>query len=462
MESVFRGRDKELEILDQKYQKEGFVMSVIYGRRRIGKTRLINKFIKEHTCKCISFTAVERGETELLSMMSDSVLKALAPDMLGSISFDSFEKLFDYVGNCSANERIIFFIDEYPYLAKQCPYIQSVIQKEIDTNWNRGNLFFVICGSLVSFMKDDVLAASAPLHGRCDLEINLKPFNYIETSQFLEGYSNEDKAVVYGLTNGVAKYIEQFDINKSLETNIIEQFYSIGGYFSEEQVRTVVSGEGRSPAIYNSIVSAVATGHTKNSEIATFVGADDITYPLKVLVKADILEKRVSKKPYYVLNDSMLGFYFRYVSRATSLINANNGASYYFENVKENLHDYMGKVFEKIAKEYLLMNAGKNKIPIVTELSDYQNTVIDENKKKKQIEIDIIGRNGKNIVLACECKFRNEQFDKSEYEKLMDKIKYIPSNNLKVCIFSLGGFSDYVYDNATHCNLISLDEMYNF
>ena len=460
MESVFRGREKELEILDQKFQNEGFVMSVIYGRRRIGKTRLINKFIERHSCKSISFTAVERGETELLSLMSDAVLKALAPDMLGDIRFDSFEKLFEYVGKCAEKERIIFFIDEYPYLAKQCPYIQSVIQKEIDINWCHGNLFFIICGSLVSFMKDEVLATSAPLHGRSDLEINLRPFNYLETAQFLEGYSNEEKAIVYGLTNGVAKYIEQFDIRKSLEDNIIQQFYSIGGYFSEEQIRTVVSGEGRNPALYNSIVSAVATGHTKNNEIATFVGADDITYPLKVLVKADILEKRISKKPYYVLNDSMLEFYFRFVSRATSLINANNGAPYYYENVRENLHDYMGKVFEKIAKEYLLMNAGKHKIPIVTEVSNYQNTVIDENGKKRQIEIDILGKNEKNIVLVGECKFRNEQFDKSEYEKLMDKVKYIPSNDLRVYIFSLGGFSDYVYNNVERGSLFTLDDMY--
>ena len=108
MESVFRGREKELEILDQKFQNEGFVMSVIYGRRRIGKTRLINKFIERHSCKSISFTAVERGETELLSLMSDAVLKALAPDMLGDIRFDSFEKLFEYVGKCAEKERIIF------------------------------------------------------------------------------------------------------------------------------------------------------------------------------------------------------------------------------------------------------------------------------------------------------------------------------------------------------------------
>lgn len=461
MQDIFRGRSAELQILDKKYKQKGFVMTVLYGRRRVGKTKLVNKFMQEHDCKSISFTAVEREESELLSMMTESVLMALAPDMIGDISFNSFEKLFDYVGRQAEKERIIFFIDEYPYLAKQCPYIQSVLQKIIDTKWNTGNLFFILCGSLVSFMKEEVLAESAPLHGRSNLELKLRPFNYLETAEFLEGFSTEDKAICYGLTNGVAKYIEQFDPSLSLEENIIDQFYSVGGYFSEEQVKTVVSSEKQSPALYNSIISAVATGHTKNSEIATYIGSDDVTYPLRVLVGAEILEKRISKKPYYVLNDSMLEFWFRYVNRATSLINAGRGEIYYQSNVKEHVHDFMGKVFEKMAKEYLMMNAGRDGLPILTEITDYQASVLDENKKYKQIEIDLLGKNNKSIMLVGECKFKRAPFDKAELENFLDKIKYIPVSNPRICIFSLSGFTKYVKENAGTCMLIGIDDMFD-
>ncbi len=460
MQDIFRGRSAELQILDKKFKQKGFIMTVLYGRRRVGKTKLVNKFIQEHDCKSISFTAVEREESELLSMMTESVLMALAPDMIGDISFNSFEKLFDYVGRQAEKERMIFFIDEYPYLAKQCPYIQSVLQKIIDTKWNKGNLFFILCGSLVSFMKE-VLAESAPLHGRSNLELKLRPFNYLETAEFLEGFSNEDKAICYGLTNGVAKYIEQFDPGISLEENIIDQFYSVGGYFSEEQVKTVVSSEKQSPALYNSIISAVATGHTKNGEIATYIGSDDVTYPLKVLVGSEILEKRISKKPYYVLNDSMLEFWFRYVNRATSLINSGRGEAYYNSNVKEHLHDFMGKVFEKMAKEYLMMNVGRDDLPVLTEITDYQASVLDENKKYKQIEIDLLGKNDKNIMLVGECKFKRTPFDKAELENFLDKIKYIPVSNPQICIFSLSGFTKYVKENAGSCMLIGIDDMFN-
>ena len=460
MQEIFRGRTTELKILENKFQKNGFAMTILYGRRRIGKTRLINKFISGHSCKTISFTAVERGETELLSMLTEAVLSSLAPELIDSVSFNSFEKLLDFIGKYAEKERIIFFIDEYPYLAKQCPYIQSVLQKQIDTKWKRGNMFFIICGSLVSFMKDEVLAESAPLHGRSDLELKLKPFNFLETAEFLTTYTNEDKAICYGLTNGIAKYIEQFDTNLSLEENIISQFYSIGGYFSEEQIKTVITSERQNPALYNSIISAIATGHTKNNEIATCIGVDDITYPLKVLTNAEILEKRMSKKPYYVLNDTMLEFWFRYVNRATSLINAEKGSLYYHSEVKNHIHDFMGKIFEKMAKEYLMIHAGTDGFPLLTEISDYQATVIDEDKKQKQIEIDLLGKNGKNILLAGECKFKNSQFDKTEYEKLMDKIKYLPVSNPLICIFSLGGFSAYIKENSQNCKLISLADMY--
>ena len=460
MQNLFRGRTAELKILDKKFRQHGFVMTILYGRRRVGKTKLINKFIQEHDCKYISFTAVEREESELLSMMTESVLMALSPDMAGDIRFNSFEKLFEYIGKQAEKERIIFFIDEYPYLAKQCPYIQSVLQKIIDTKWQSGNLFFILCGSLVSFMKDEVIAESAPLHGRSNLELKLRPFNYLETAEFLEGFSNEEKAICYGLSNGVAKYIEQFDSGLSLEENIIDQFYSIGGYFSEEQIKTMISSEKHNPAVYNSILSAVATGHTKNGEIAAYIGSNDITYPLKVLVNAEILEKRMSKKPYYVLNDSMLEFWFRYVNRATSLINAGRGDTYYHANVQDHIHDFMGKVFEKMAKEYLMLHAGQNGLPILTEITDYQASILDENNEQKQIEIDLLGKNDKKILLIGECKFENSPFDKKEYEKLLDKIKYLPVTEPTICIFSLSGFTERVKENSGECRLICIDDMY--
>jgi AAA+ ATPase superfamily predicted ATPase len=456
----FRGRLSELSILQKKFDNNEFQMIVLYGRRRIGKTELMNEFMRRQKCKCVSFTAVEQSEKELLSIMTETVLDSLAPELIGMVEFPNFEKLFEFIGNKSKDERIIFFIDEYPYLAKQCPYIHSVLQKVIDLVWEKTKLYFVICGSLVAFMKDEVLAESAPLHGRASLELKLQPFNYLDTAEFVPRYTPEEKAIVYGLTNGVAKYIEQFDDIKPLEKNIIEEYFSFGGYFTEEQVKTVITNEKQNPALYNSIVSAIATGHTKNGEIASCVGMDDITYLLKVLQKAEIIEKRVAKGPYYVLNDTMLVFWFKYVNRAISLINAGKGEKYYIDSVSKQLHDFMGNVFEKMCKEYLFMKVGEDKYPIITEIDNYQKTVLDDEGKKRQIEVDILGKNGKEIQIIGECKFQSEKIDKATYEVFLEKVHYINAKKPLLCMFSLSGYTEYVKENAGDVLLLTIDDLY--
>ena len=120
----------------------------------------------------------------------------------------------------------------------------------------------------------------------------------------------------------------------------------------------------------------------------------------------------------------------------------------------------MGGVFEKMAKEYLILHAGKNGIPVLTEISEYQDSVLDEEKKPKQIEIDLLGKCDKKILLVGECKFKNTPFDKTEFDKLTEKIKYLPVTNPVICVFSLSGFTDYVKDNAKNCKLISIEDMY--
>ncbi|MGN1405582.1 MAG: DUF234 domain-containing protein [Erysipelotrichaceae bacterium] len=234
----------------------------------------------------------------------------------------------------------------------------------------------------------------------------------------------------------------------------------MGGYFSEEQVKTVIIGDRQSPALYNSIISAIASGCTRNNEICNYVGSDDITYPLKVLTKAEIIEKRYSKNPYYVINDSMLTFWFRYVNRAISLINVGNGARYYESNVKNKLHDFMGPVFEKMAKEYLLKNSGFNDIPLMTEISDYQSSFKDKEGNIINIEIDLCGKDNKNITLIGECKFKNEQFNKNELISFKNKVNYLNIDKAYLCIFSLSGYTDYVKENAENIRLFTIEDMY--
>ena len=435
-------------------------MAVVYGRRRVGKTSLINRFIARSQCKAVSFVALERNEREQLSMLGEAVLSALAPDLLGTLSFDSFESVFAFMAKASAEERVILFIDEYPYLAKECSYMNSLLQRFIDREWKETQLYLVLCGSLVSFMREEVLAESAPLHGRSTLELKVRPMGYRDSAAFVSGYTNEEKAIVYGLTGGVPKYLEQFDDSIDLETNIIKQFYTSGGYFSEEQVRTLVTADKSNPAALNSIIAAVASGHSKYSEIASCSGLDDISYYLKSLVSADVLEKRTSgSKPYYILADDMLRFWFNYVSRAASFVNAGRGELYYERMVKGRLHEHMGGVFEKMARQFLFESMGTERFPyFATDIDEYQVSIKVGRGDIRQVELDLVGREGKKIVFVGECKFRNQPFGESEFKDLLEKVELLPARDPALVLFSLSGFSSGMKKQPV--TLFDIDDLY--
>ena len=460
MKDSFVGREAELNALQEKFNKDSFQMAVIYGRRRIGKTTLINKFIEKNKCKAISFVGTERNESELLKMMSESAIQVLAPELAGNIIFENFEKLFDFIGKASQKKRIIFVIDEYPYLAKECPYMNSVLQKYIDHDWKKTKLFFILLGSLVSFMEEKVLANDAPLHGRSDLQFKLKPFGYLESGLFVPSYNSREKAIVYGLTGGVAKHLIQFDDKKTLDENMEELFFSETAFFTEEQIKTLITSDKANPTAYNSIITAMANGKTKFNEISNATKIDDITFYMKNLILSGIIEKRTSSKPYYIICDPLINFYFYYVSPGLSAINAGNGKLYYEYKVKNFLNEHMGKVFESMCRDYILCNVGTDKIPtFVTDVVEYQNSV-KIGKKIKSIEIDLLGIDGKNYVLAGECKFKSEKFDRSDLENFLEKLKYLPANNLKIMLFSLSGFSDYVIQNSKDYVLVDINQMY--
>lgn len=456
----FLGRDSEFSTLQELYNKNSFQMLVIYGRRRVGKTALINRFIKKNKCKAVSFVSTEMAESELVSRMGQDVLESLAPSLSGKIKFESFDAIFDFIGEAAAKEKIIFVIDEYPYLAKSCSYMNSLLQKYIDHQWKNTNLYFVLLGSIISFMREEVLGQNAPLHGRASLELKLNPFDYRESSFFVPAYKAEEKAVVYGLTGGVAKYLEQFDDSLSLDENIERLFFSESAFFSDEQIKTVITGEKSNPVAYNSIIAAIAGGKTKYNEIQSETGMSDISFCLKNLIVAEIVERRESLKPYYRIADSMVNFYFRYVLPGASLINSGRGKLYYQKKVKPNLHEFMGSVFEEMAKDYILSNVGTKKVPaFVTDIVEYQNSV-KIGKEIKSIEIDLLGLDGKKIVLAGECKFKSEKFDKEDFETFAEKLNHLPAANVKSMLFSLSGFTDYVQKNAKDFTLVSLEEMY--
>lgn len=154
---MFYGRNKELTELNQLWKQDQFEMIIVYGRRRVGKTSLINEFSKDK--KAIYYIATESSASVNLKSFSSACTQLTGHT---SSTYDSYEDLFDELYQLSLNQRIVVAIDEYPYLAKVKPEISSLLQKYIDTKFKETKMMLILCGSSMSFMENQVLGYQSP------------------------------------------------------------------------------------------------------------------------------------------------------------------------------------------------------------------------------------------------------------------------------------------------------------
>ena len=146
-----------------------------------------------------------------------------------------------------------------------------MLQKYIDTEWNEKNLMIILCGSALSFMENKVLSEKSPLFGRRDTQIKLEAFNYRDSALFVPKYSAEDKAVCYGITGGVAKYLSMIDGDQSLDDNIKRLFFHTDGYLYDE-TRNLLTQEFSDITLVNNIIEQIASGENTVNIIAGKVG----------------------------------------------------------------------------------------------------------------------------------------------------------------------------------------------
>ena len=285
----FIGRKNELKSLETAYSKNSFQMCIVYGRRRIGKTTLINEFIrgKEH----IAFTAIKGSAERNIELFGEVVVDYFMPGING-VRFTDIKDILNFITNNIGDKKLVLVIDELPYLAEADKEFLSLLQVEIDKNWLNKNIFLILSGSSISFMEQEVLSSKSPIYGRRTMQIDLKPFNYLETALFVPDYSCEEKAICYGITGGVAKYISMFDSDKSLDDNIADLYFNPSGFMYEEP-RNLLVQEFRNATVYDDVVSAIANGANKVVEIKdkTNLESASVHNILQHLLETRIIEK---------------------------------------------------------------------------------------------------------------------------------------------------------------------------
>lgn len=428
----FYGRQHELEQLEQLYNSDQFEFTVIYGRRRVGKTYLIQKYIEDKDS--IYYMASQTGKLNL-ERLSIEVNKKMGLGEFGPIYKDYFS-LFNAIGKLAKDKRLVFVIDEYPYLAQTNYGISSIIQSMCDQEWGNTKLHLILCGSSMSFMEKQVLSQKSPLYGRRTSQIRLRTFNFFETKEMLDGMDKEDIAILHSATGGVADYLSYVDKNKSLKDNLINLFLRPSGRLFEEPTN-LLNQELQSPEVYNQIIYAIANGASKNNEITNETGitSGSLSPYLNNLIELGIIKKEApynnknGRKTIYQIADGCFRFYYRYVLKYQSQIIAMNGEKIYDQFIKEDLTNFMGLGFENISYDFFDRLNNNNLLPGF--IHSYGRWWGNNPIEKREEEIDLMGE-GKNLSIFGEFKWRNRDFDIAELNKLISKSKITPINNTNV------------------------------
>lgn len=471
---MFIGREREMKSLQELYNKDGFGMSVVYGRRRIGKSTLIAEFIKNK--KAVFYTATKVGKERNLELFARQAVSVLEPE-LGEVSFASLETLFDFISRKLTQEKLVLVIDELPYWAEKDEALLSVLQKYIDTEWLDKNLMIILCGSALSFMENKVLSEKSPLFGRRSSQIKLEAFHYRDAALFVPEYSYEDKAVCYGITGGVAKYLSMIDASKSLDENIKRLFFHTDGYLYDE-TRNLLTQEFADITLVNNIIEQIASGENTVNGIAGKVGEKEPTvlYSLDKLISVGLVEKKNCiteeknrKKTQYVLKDNMFKFWYEFIPKAHSVIEMGAGDMYYEKAVKPNLHAFMGSVFEEMCRFYTLEQGIQGRFDsFITQAGTWWGVETVENKDGERIsqsaDIDVVAISelDKTAVVG-ECKFKNEKIDKGIYETLRRRSALIHGKYRvkKLLFFSLSGYTEWLGNlKSDDVVLLTLKDLY--
>ncbi|SHJ09822.1 hypothetical protein SAMN02745229_04098 [Butyrivibrio fibrisolvens DSM 3071] len=443
--SKFIDRIDELETLEREYDRDDAAFVVIYGRRRVGKTTLINHFCEGK--KSIYFLATEENESENRNSFKNLVSDNFGNELLASASLTNWEPIFKVIAEESKQERLILVIDEFQYLCKANPAFSSIMQKIWDETLQKENVMLILCGSLINMMTSQVLNYDSPLYGRRTAQIKLKQIDFSYYHEFDEKLSLDDQILQYAVTGGVPKYINLFTKKKNIYTAIKDNILSTGSFLYAEP-EFLLQKEVSEIGSYFSVLKTIAAGNHKLSKIATSLGVpqSNLTTYLKNLIDLDIVEREIpiteenpekSKMGLYMIKDNFISFWFKFVYPNKSLIESGQ-MKYVEDKIRMNFIDnHVSYVFEDICR---------------TKVWDLLSEGISFNRVgrwwgAKDVEIDIVAYDsvGTDMIFG-ECKYSKNKKGLSVLESLQSKAKSVNwkknSRNEYFIIYSKNGFTD--------------------
>lgn len=451
----FIGREQELDALEQLYRKEGNAFVVVYGRRRVGKTAILQQFCKgkENT---FMYTCLRTTPEQNLKGLSTVVLREV------SSGFSSLDALLHHLRIVAQSKKTILVIDEYPYYASVDSSVSSILQVALDTYLKDSHLMLILCGSSMSFMEQNVLGYKSPLYGRRDMQLKILPFRFVDLQNFFPMASKTELAYLYGLTGGIPEYMKRIDADEAFSQIVCREVLSPTGRLYEEPINALET-EFHEPKNYFAIVQTIAEGASRLQKIADKNHLDSALASnyLSKLIELGFVEKEEpigtssGRKTIYRVMDPLLRFWFRFVAPVSSLLTQLSADRVYAHFIEPYLDQYMGQVFEQIAKEHIL---GRNLSFVPSQIGRWWGS---NPMTHQQEEIDIVATDGSQWLFG-ECKWTQRPVTMQVLDTLRYRAALVaPSEaSRQYWLFSRNGFDQALIDaHFSDVTLVSLDDL---
>jgi uncharacterized protein len=407
----FIGRKEELALL-RTWNKKQSRLTVLYGRRRVGKTRLIDESFRGE--KVIRFEGIE-GQTSRESMLLFRSRMAKEFDMpeLLEMSVSGWDSLLSILSRKLGPDPCIVVIDEFQWMAGERGNLVGYLKYAWDNLFLKNNrVHLILCGSVSSFMVKRVIRSKA-LYGRIDSEITVHPLGLPEIiAEMKIGRSINELIEMYMVTGGIPQYIQLFDWDKSAWLNIRNLCFSPNGFLVNEFERIFASHFG-SNAHYRTIIKALARGSVTREGLKNRCGLDTggrVSEYLDNLELAGFIDKFTSvdrpegvRYARYRLADFYVLFYFRFIAPHRALIRSSSPDAPIARFLPDRLrYPWLGLAFEHICLHHHRRIAECLGFSAVNYSAG---TWFSKNDGSPSAQIDLLFVRADKVITVCEMKY---------------------------------------------------------
>jgi len=479
------GRKEEQTELIEVFNSKKAEFVVLYGRRRIGKTFLIEQFFRSKKCIFFHVTGIQDG---LLKEQLAQFAKAIGETFYKGAKIEvanswmqAFEELNNVITKAPQPTKFVIFIDELPWMATKRSRILQALDYYWNHYWSKNNkLKLVVCGSSASWIIKNIIYNKGGLHNRYTCNLLIKPFSLNETKEFLKyrniKFNNKQVLQLYMVVGGVPHYLDKIKKNLSAAQNIDQLCFRENGFlFSEfDKLFKSLFDDAKIYIELIKIISKLREGVTRSyieqhSKLSKKGGT--LTDRLNDLEQAGFIKsflpfKHQRQGVYYRIIDEYTYFYLKWIEPEKKIFLSNESENDYWVHSSNTAMYYawMGYSFESVCYKHINLIQKSLKIPGGSKAGTWRFSP-KKGSKDKGAQIDLLFERKDDSITICEIKCTDKPFliDKKYYDILMNKVAVYQkisktTKNIFVAFISVSGIKKSVYANNV-TGVVTLDNL---